>query len=197
MELVPQQTVLFKQFFTRNHASLILCLISMEMYKTVDSAKLFTTTFTPDKFTHLFSSSQATVRSLHIKYLLWESIVHIGREFATTFSSPPNVVARRGGVTGTHYTQLLYARTPISPIWVPRLNGIVVSQYQFNFCKWADSAALEHVLSDFLPVNNSFHLWQHKVILHWFRLHWPGLGSLTPLISSKTSFYYNRHPSYA
>lgn len=105
----------------------------MEMYKTVDSTKLFTTTFTPDKFTHLFSSSQANVRSPH-RSLLWERIVIIGHGFDDVFFTAERCREKGWGLWDTLHTisalDLGYARTPIYPIWVPGRHGIMVSQYQ-------------------------------------------------------------------
>lgn len=117
------------------------------MYKGIEIAKLFTITFTSNKFTHLFSSSHANAlspRTCTWRSLLWEK----DRGFSTTFSSPPNVVARGGGRRGhwdaihtTSALDFLYARTLISPICVPGHRGISVSKLKSKFCKRTNCAA--------------------------------------------------------
>lgn len=67
------------------------------MYKTVDSAKLFTTTFTPDKFTHLFSSSQAMPPSGVCISLSFERASYILAVSLRRRFLPRQTLSREGG----------------------------------------------------------------------------------------------------
>lgn len=67
----PQILVLTKQ------STFIQYLMSMRIYKTVENAKIFSTSLTSD--TPRFTSSQFTVRSPLSYPLLWKRIVHINR----------------------------------------------------------------------------------------------------------------------